>query len=80
MTLSELIDQLTNLAEELNPSGDLFSEHDPDVLVAYQPNWPMETNITQAVIVGPESPAIIIGTSHSSQYLRPRGAAALDWR
>jgi hypothetical protein len=38
MTLSELIDQLQELAEELNPSGDLFAECDPEVVVAYQPS------------------------------------------
>jgi hypothetical protein len=46
MTLSELIDQLTELQQE-------FPDEDPDVVVAYQPNWPMETQITNAVAVNP---------------------------
>ena len=46
MTLSELIDQLTALAEE--HEGD-----DPEVVVAYQPNWPMEVAITNIVSIDP---------------------------
>jgi len=46
MTLSELIDQLTALAEE-------HEGEDPDVVVAYQPSWPMEVNITDIVAVDP---------------------------
>jgi len=46
MTLSELIDQLTELQQE-------FPDTDPEVIVAYQPNWPMETQITDVVAVDP---------------------------
>ena len=53
MTLSELIDQLQELAEELNPSGDLFAECDPEIVVAYQPSWPMEVQITNLVVCDP---------------------------
>lgn len=53
MTLSDLIDQLTALAEEMNPSGDLFAECNPEVIVAYQPNWPMEVQITEIVALDP---------------------------
>lgn len=47
MTLSELINQLTELQQE-------FPDEDPEVVVAYQPNWPMETQITNVVAVDPE--------------------------
>ena len=34
MTLSELIDQLTMIAEQ-------YPDHDPEVRIAYQPSWPL---------------------------------------
>lgn len=46
MTLSELIDQLTSLAEE---AGDT----DPEVIVAYQPNYPLETHIAELALLDP---------------------------
>lgn len=46
MTLSELIDQLTELQQE-------FPDEDPEVVVAFQPNWPMETKITDIVATDP---------------------------
>lgn len=46
MTLSELIDQLTDLQQE-------FPNEDPEVVVAYQPTWPMETQITNIAAIDP---------------------------
>ena len=46
MTLSELIDQLTSIAED-------HGDDDPEVIVAYQPNWPMEVAITNIVEIDP---------------------------
>lgn len=45
MTLFEIIDQLTSLAEDLG--------EDTEVIVAYQPNWPMEVQITDIVALDP---------------------------
>ena len=46
MTLSELIDQQTSIAED-------HGDDDPEVVVAYQPNWPMEVAITNIVEIDP---------------------------
>lgn len=50
MTLSELINQLTSLAENLNPSGDLFTECDPTVMIAYQQSWPLQVAASSVVV------------------------------
>lgn len=55
MTLAELIEALVDQAREINPDwepGDPL-EDDPEIVVAYQPNWPMETQITEVVAVDP---------------------------
>lgn len=45
MTLSELIDQLTMIAAQLNPEFDGPTLEglpvDPEVRIAYQPSWPL---------------------------------------
>ena len=55
MTLAELIETLVDQAREINPEwepGDPL-ENDPEIVVAYQPNWPMETQITNVVLIDP---------------------------
>jgi len=55
MTLAELIETLIDQAREINPDwepGDPL-ENDPEIVVAYQPTWPMETQITNVVMVDP---------------------------
>ena len=46
MTLSELIDQLTDLQQE-------YEDRDPTVMIAYQPNWPIEVAIANIVEIDP---------------------------
>lgn len=38
MTLSELIEQLTMIAEQ-------HPDHDPEVRIAYQPRWPLRASV-----------------------------------
>lgn len=38
MTLSELIEQLTLIAEQ-------HEDHDPEVRIAYQPSWPLRASV-----------------------------------
>lgn len=55
MTLAELIETLVDQAREINPDWELGDplEDDPEIVVAYQPTWPMETQITDVVMVDP---------------------------
>lgn len=46
MTLSELIQELQDLADQ-------HDEDDPEVIVAYQPSWPMEVAITKIAPIDP---------------------------
>lgn len=46
MTLSELIDQLTDLQQE-------YEDRDPTVMIAYQPNWPLQSAISSVTILDP---------------------------
>ena len=71
MTLTELIQALTDQARELDPEFDIDGpselEYDPEVLLAMQPSWPFEYVISQVVLhdplvewdedYGPEPPA-----------------------
>lgn len=83
MTLSELIEQLTALAEELNPSGDLFAECDPEVLIAHQPSWPLQFAIGEVVALDDPQveTKIFLGESWAgTRYLTAGAAAALGWK
>lgn len=46
MKLSELIEQLEELAEE--------SDGDPEVLVAHQPSWPLQESLVRATFLESE--------------------------
>ena len=46
MTLSELIDQLSDLQQE-------YEDRDPTVMIAYQPNWPLQAAISSVTILDP---------------------------
>lgn len=46
MTLSELIDQLTELQQECG-------DEDPTVMMAHQPNWPLQMALASVVLHDP---------------------------
>jgi len=47
MTLSELIDQLTELQQECG-------DEDPQVMMAHQPNWPLQMPLASVVLHDPD--------------------------
>lgn len=55
MTLTEMLETLAEQAREIDPDWEFGQdlENDPEIVVAYQPNWPMETQITNVVLLDP---------------------------
>jgi hypothetical protein len=86
MTLRDLIDRLTDLAEEYG--------EDTEVRLAFQPSWPFEHSIGEVAAVDPsephpqmeeddapgKTPVVYLGEGSQLGYLPGAAARELGWK